>query len=51
MAEICYAELVPMSEIVGIIENLVKEGLKNYLDFGKVALIFCGLQHKIYSND
>ena len=50
MSELCYADLVPMSEITGVLEVLLADGFKSYIDFGKIVLIFCGLQHKIYDH-
>lgn len=50
MAELCYSELVPITEIISILDVLVSDGFKQFIDFGKIVLILCGMQHKIYEH-
>jgi hypothetical protein len=47
-AELIYAGFIDTSAIIDVISTLISNGYTSFIDFGKIIMVFCGLQQKIF---
>ena len=50
-SELIYANLIETSAVIDVLSSIVQNGYTHFIDFGKLVMLFCGLQQKIFQND